>query len=355
MLELQCIEKGLESLRINKARRNSIAAFLVGILAVHTVSLPRIANVFPTQVTKSSAYIRLRRLLQFDLDLDNLALFLGALCDVPAPWILAIDRTNWKWGKAHINILMLCIVSEGISYPLLWTALEKKNSQGKSGNSNTKERIELLERFIRLFPEQKNTFLLADREFASAEFLDWLEKTGITYGMRLRCDYLIADSKGKMCCADYLFREAFGREQVLGWRKVLGKKRYVVGTRLETGDYLIIVSNKEFRLEEYRLRWGIETMFGSFKSRGFHLEDTHVTDPVRISRLLGLMSIAYTWAGAYGNWEKSQIKLRPLKHNYPAICPLRLGLDALQCWAFQLCRSANKLQEETFFKFLYCT
>ena len=58
MLELKYIEKGLESLRINKARRNSIAAFLVGILAVQTVSLPHIANVLPTQATKSSAYIR---------------------------------------------------------------------------------------------------------------------------------------------------------------------------------------------------------------------------------------------------------------------------------------------------------
>jgi hypothetical protein len=30
-------------------------------------------------------------------------------------------------------------------------------------------------------------------------------------------------------------------------------------------------------LDEYALRWGIETMFGSFKTRGFHLEETHVT------------------------------------------------------------------------------
>jgi Transposase DDE domain len=358
MLNLQYIEQKLEPLHINKARKKAIAAFLIAIFAVQTVGLPHIANVFPTQAQKSSAYIRLRRLLQFDLDLDALTLFLATLCAVPPPWTLAIDRTNWKWGKAHINILMLCIVVEGISFPLLWTVLNKEEKEGKSlgktGNSNTKERIQLFDRFISLFPEQKDT-LLADREFASQEFCNWLELHGIFYGMRLRSDYLIADSNGEMSRGDYLFRNAFGKEQVLGWRKVLGKKRYVVGTRLETGDYLIVISNKEFRLEEYRLRWGIETMFGSFKSRGFHLEDTHVTDPARISCLVGLLSLAYTLAGACGNVIKPLVKLRPLNHGYAPICPLRLGLDVLQCWAFHHCRKVSQWQEEIVARILYCT
>jgi hypothetical protein len=124
MLELQYIEKGLETLGINKARRNAIAAFLVAIFAVQTVGMPHIANVFPTQAKKSSAYIRLRRLLQFELDLDTLTRFLAKLCGITSSWTLAIDRTNWKWGKSRINILMLCIVSEGISFPLIWSVLE---------------------------------------------------------------------------------------------------------------------------------------------------------------------------------------------------------------------------------------
>ncbi len=30
-----------------------------------------------------------------------------------------LDRTNWKWGKRNINILMLAIVYRGIAIPIL--------------------------------------------------------------------------------------------------------------------------------------------------------------------------------------------------------------------------------------------
>ncbi|MBK8537096.1 MAG: transposase [Candidatus Competibacteraceae bacterium] len=36
----------------------------------------------------------------------------------------------------------------------------------------------------------------------------------------------------------------------------------------------------------YKERWQIETLFSGLKSRGFNLEETHVTDPERIKRLL---------------------------------------------------------------------
>ncbi|EXW59539.1 hypothetical protein J878_4174 [Acinetobacter baumannii 44467_5] len=45
---------------------------------------------------------------------------------------LTLDRTNWKWGKRNINILMLAIVYRGIAIPILWTLLNKR------GNSDTK-------------------------------------------------------------------------------------------------------------------------------------------------------------------------------------------------------------------------
>jgi hypothetical protein len=28
------------------------------------------------------------------------------------PWVLAIDRTNWDFGKTTINILMICVLQE---------------------------------------------------------------------------------------------------------------------------------------------------------------------------------------------------------------------------------------------------
>jgi hypothetical protein len=62
------------------------------------------------------------------------------------PWGLAIDRTNWEFGRTTINILMLSVEWNGIGIPLLWTLLPAP------GNSDTQTRICLLDRLRQIFP-----------------------------------------------------------------------------------------------------------------------------------------------------------------------------------------------------------
>ena len=59
-----------------------------------------------------------------------------------------MDRTNWQWGKANINILTLGIAFKGIAIPIYWTLLDKK------GSSDTQERIALIQKFIHSFGKQ---------------------------------------------------------------------------------------------------------------------------------------------------------------------------------------------------------
>ena len=353
--DLQTLQDALQPLGWNQARIKCLAAFLVAILTVQSVNLVKIANVFPTEATKDSAYKRLQRFLKnFSPNLDILAYFLAGLCKIPAPWSLSMDRTNWKLGKRHLNVLMLSIVSPGITFPLMWIVLAKQG-KGKAGNSNTAERIQILERFIKIFGAQSCRNLFADREFAGRDFLKWLEENNIQYCIRLKSNIGIANNKCKSIHASEYFKNSVGLETVLGYRKVFGKSRFVTGTRLEDGDYLIVVSALEVGLEEYALRWGIETMFGSFKTRGFNLEATHVTEVDRLSNLIALMAIAYTWAGAFGSWVSTQVKLRCLKHKRAPICLFRLGLDTLQNWMISLCRTIKECQREKAIQFLSCT
>lgn len=55
-------------------------------------------------------------------------------------WVLAMDRTNWHFGRSIINFLMISVEWDGIGIPLIWTLLPKE------GNSNTAERIALFDR-----------------------------------------------------------------------------------------------------------------------------------------------------------------------------------------------------------------
>jgi hypothetical protein len=66
-----------------------------------------------------------------------------------------------------------------------------------------------------------------------------------------------------------------------------------------------------------------------FLGRGFNLEDTHVQDPERLSRLLALLALAFTWAFVVGLWQASVKELKLKKHGYPPKSIFRRGLNIL--------------------------
>jgi hypothetical protein len=88
--------------------------------------------------------------------------------NIPEPWVLSCDRTEWQYGGTTFNILMLGVVHQGVAIPLVWTMLDKV------GNFNTRERSELFSRFLRLFGDCQIDCLTADREFVGGEWFGYL-------------------------------------------------------------------------------------------------------------------------------------------------------------------------------------
>ena len=67
---------------------------------------------------------------------------------------------------------------------------------------------------------------------------------------------------------------------------------------LPNQDFLFIASSgapQADAINAYADRWQIETLFGCLKSRGFNFEDTHLTDPGRLGKLMGLLALAFAW------------------------------------------------------------
>ena len=79
-----------------------------------------------------------------------------------------IGVADWSFGQTRFNILMLGVVHNGVAYPLLWTMLDKK------GNSNSVERMDLLDRFEQIFPDTEVAYISGDREFIGKEWLTYL-------------------------------------------------------------------------------------------------------------------------------------------------------------------------------------
>ncbi len=144
--------------------------------------MTKLATQVGKDVKVESSYRRLQRFFsKSHFSPNGIALFITRLFfNDSIKWTLAIDRTNWQYGRVNINILMLSICYKGRAIPVFWMMLNKK------GNSNTCERIQLLNRFIRLFGKDRIEALTADREFIGKDFFDYLDQQGIPFVIRIK-------------------------------------------------------------------------------------------------------------------------------------------------------------------------
>ncbi len=98
---------------------------------------------------------------------------------------------------------------------------------------------------------------------------------------------------------------------------------------LSGGEYLIPPTDKNpvTALAAYKKRCSIETLFQCRNGRGFNFEDTHMTFPERIDKLIALLAIAFSWCHAAGEWSASQKPIKIKKHGRKAVSLFRLGLN----------------------------
>ena len=118
---------------------------------------------------------------------------------------LILDRTNWKWGKTPINILMLSIAYRGIGIPLFWVVLNLE------GNSCANDRVDLLKRVVERLGISRIEALLADREFIGTEWFCFLIEQKIPFIIRIKQNSMVRiGENGKLpigCLRKWLSRE----------------------------------------------------------------------------------------------------------------------------------------------------
>jgi hypothetical protein len=253
------------------ARLSFLALFLIALLRVKTINLAELATGFRSKAQIDSSYKRLQRFFRnFDLDYAVIAQAIVSIMKIPQPWVLSTDRTEWSFGQTRFNILMLGIVHDGVAYPIVWKMLDKK------GNSNSNERMDLLDRFDEIFPNAEIAYLTGDREFVGRQWFTYLliEPT-ISFRLRIRHSDRIDDGKKQLRASIVFANLKPGQSRILSGRKwVWGRSVYVSALRLDDGELLIVVSpdSTTTAISDYGKRWGIETLFGMFKTRGFCLE-----------------------------------------------------------------------------------
>ena len=308
-----------------------LAQMITAFCAIRTVNLKQVANAITGKAKSDSNYRKLQRFFALtELCYNELARYIVRLFfNETTDWYLTMDRTNWQYGRANINILVLGICYKGRAIPILWKLLDKK------GNSNTQERIELLSRFLNLYGHKRIKALLADREFIGQDWLSWLNKQQIPFNIRLKKNEFNTNSRGLSVYIDGLFYHLKANERVTlqGQRLLWGEQVYLSGLRLTDGELLLLATShiEEEPIDIYSKRWEIETLFECLKGRGFNFEDTRLTELERVNRMVAVLAISYCWAHKAGEWRSEQGDgLKYKKHGRLEKSLFRHGLDLLQ-------------------------
>jgi hypothetical protein len=298
-----------------------------------SVCLWRLAAHVATSAELASVQRRFYRFFQYvSLDGAVTARIIVALLGLEGkPWVLAMDRTNWDFGRHTINFLMISVEWNGIAIPLIWTLLPK------TGNSASPERIALFDRLAEVFPNLRIASLTGDREFIGEGWMRTLTARQIPFVLRLRENqYVQRQGYAEMTIAAIANRLETGESVILKQPCKLGRSAgapslRIVILRLATDELLALATLAEPRkaLARYKARWRIETLFANLKSKGFDLEATHLTDLGKLSTLMALLALAVALAAKSGSAAQARKPIAIKNHGRKAQSIFGLGKAAL--------------------------
>lgn len=326
----ECFQALRANLPLDKRRVELLAVFLIAIIQQNTANLAKLATVLDLCAKKETKYKRLKRFLKdAPIDFNIFAKLIIAIVKPKGKWILALDRTEWKYGKVWVNILTLSIVYGNTAIPLLWQTLNRK------GNSVLKEKEAIIDRFIKLFGVPNIAYLSADREFDGYGFIKYLRNQEIPFRMRVKVSMRLTSKQGKlMKCGNILRTLRIGESiKIRGGRQYGGVKVWVEAARGRDAKESIIVlasEKSEKILVEYKRRWMIETLFQNLKGRGFEMEETHLTEASKIDKFFGVLALAVAWASKTGEAESQQKPIEIKNNGRPQQSWFRLGCDILK-------------------------
>ena len=190
-----------------------------------------------------------------------------------------------------------------------------------------------MERFQKIFPEQPVRRLLADREFRGIRWLKYLRSHHWPFCIRIPVNTLVPNKhQNRELPVRRLFSLGIGETMAMKKpRKVWGQIVYLAASR--KGKELMVVScdaNPSAAIADYLQRWQIETMFQALKGRGFNMEETHLKDRDKLSKLLAVLALAFCWSYKTGEYVNEEHPITIKTHGRKAQSLFRAGLDHLQ-------------------------
>jgi len=324
--------KQIRELKIvpNKQRQEFLCELIEGVIKSRSVLFGEIADKIDKPIKVESIERRIQDFFQVvNFDFKQLAVFFLSFVSHDK-LKLSIDRTEWDFGKTQINVLCVIASIGKMGVPLYFEMLDNK-----SGNSNHKDRIALLQQIVSLVGKERIDLLIMDREFIGHKWLSWLKKMEIPFCVRVPKHHKITLEDGTRVEAEQLLEERLSE----GGKKVYLRNVFVDTVRINVsiskdanGDLLYLIGTLEpQQLDKiYKKRWSVEVFFHALKGRGFNMEESCLRNLNKYKKLFAVVSMAYTICWAVGIEEAKIKPVKVKKHGYPQFSVFRRGLNLMR-------------------------
>lgn len=276
---------------------NTLAGMVSGIVRSGKSQMRAMAKKAPDQSKVESRIKRFSRYLQNE-DIDTQTYFMPFLEALllglakSGPLVLAIDGS--EVGR-NCLVLMISVIYQKRALPLVWVVV-----QGSKGHLPEETHCQLVKTLKPLLPEESDVIFLGDGEFDGNQLQADIADNGWEYACRTAKNRLIDDNGDRFALGEIhlLPGECLSLPDVFVTQHEYGPVLVVAWWREDTQEPIYLVSNMALAEEAcywYGKRFRIETFFSDQKSRGFHLQKSHISDPERMSRLLIAACLAYIW------------------------------------------------------------
>jgi len=280
----------------------TLAMMISGIVISRNAQLSVMSSEVPVEAKEKSIEMRMRRWVKHEeIDVETVYLpfarqILEALSSMPL--LMVMDGSQVGRG---CMVLMVGVLYKKRALPIAWVVYT-----GKKGHTTAQRHIEVLKKVLALLPAQSEVVLLGDAEYDTTEMLLWLqENTSWQYVLRTSPQIHVQAGANSQPIQSYpLTKGSVAKHDQVGFTQDASVLVNLIGwwgSRYEKPIYLITnIANPYQACKFYKRRFQIETFFSDQKSRGFHIHKSHLSDPLRLSRMLIAACLAYIWMIAQG-------------------------------------------------------
>ena len=285
-----------------KSHFNTLLQIITGMIISKHCHLPKISSKIQAPIKQESIIAKLKRWLTNKNVIGDIyfAPFLDKLLPTLISGSVKLIFDGSVVGRDSA-CLMASIIYKNRAIPITWLM-----GEGRKGHFNEEFHIQLLEMVKKILPDTIKVTVIADGEFDGVEFLEIIDAYGWYFtiraaknaklhqdGQEVKLPKRLKPGEKRSWSGVDFTNEYYGPLTVTAWRP--GKKNEII--------YLISnFSSALAATQNYKKRQTIETFFCDLKTKGFHLQKSHLSDLGRLGTLMIAACIAYIWIVLLGQY-----------------------------------------------------